>query len=516
MSRLFIKDTTFRDGVQSEKVEAGNPKEVLRAIQAIDKLGVAYHEVGFALASEAIRNVIRAAMKLGLQGKVAAFGRTHADDVAAIQELKVPVAVLVGKTRLVDATEVIHQSSADDNLGLIRNSVGALVQAGLEVIFDAEHFFQAFFEDDQNHALNCLEEALAAGANWIVLCDTNGVMTPAKIMEAVNAVKERIPVGKLGIHTHNDRGRAVANAEAAWICGVKLIEGTIGGVGERTGNADLCTLIPNLVTDYGASGVNPEQLARLTETFLLVSDILNVTPASDTPWVGASAFFTAAGMHQSGNNRKAGNYLHADPAIVGNRARVGVTDQSGMANLVSKAREFGIEIPADQIAQVASAFQELVDTGGGFGLADASFHLFLLRQLGELTVPFEFVEFKTTVTKKAGSPVSAQAIIRLMIHGEQKLDIADGDGPVHALDQVFRRMIKRRFPELLKVRLEDFHVRIIDAWRGTAARTRVRIEFTDGTKSWTTIGLGEDIIEASWEALLEGYTYKLVVNGHAA
>ncbi len=514
--RLVVKDTTFRDGVQGEQVEASDLKEALRAIRAIDGLGVAYHEVGFASASQAARERIKAAMELGLTGKVAAFGRTHPNDVQVILDLQVPVGVLVGKSRANDVFKVIRRQKLEDNLELIRRSISTLVESGIEAIYDAEHFFQAFFEDDREYVLLTLEAALATGACWLVLCDTNGKMTPEKIALAIREVKKKIPVERLGIHTHNDRGRAVANAEAAWQAGVCLIEGTIGGVGERTGNLNLCTIVPNLVLDYDALGISHEQLALLTSTNVLVCDVLNQPPRAHDPWVGASAFYTEAGMHESGLQRDCGNYWHADPASVGNHARVGVTDQSGKANLISKAKEFSIKIPDDQVGRIAAAHQALVDAGGDFGLAEASFYLWLLRQLKKLPHFFDFVSFRAIIEKQGSDPATTEASLRLKIGDEPQLHNADGDGPVNALDEVLRRTLRKRFPELLHVKLDDYKVRIVDAGRGTAAKVRVRIDFTDGQKTWSTMAVHENIIEASWEALLDGYTYKLVVNGHTA
>ncbi len=513
--RLVLKDTTFRDGIQGEGVEPTELGEVMRAIQAIDELGIAYHEVGFATASGIIKERIEAACRLKLQGKVCAFGRTHPLDVVTLMGLCVdhglPVGVLVGKSRERDA-KISLGKSTEENLAMIHNFVKDLVEAGLEVIYDAEHFFQAWFEseDDYNYAFATLKAAADAGASWLVLCDTNGKMTPAKIISAVKEVKERLPGVKLGIHTHNDRGRAVANAEAAFEAGVELVEGTIGGVGERTGNMDLCSFIPNAVFDLGAQ--EPLALEKLCQTYLLVCDVLNIAPRRDLPWVGSSAFYTEAGMHQCGLYRDPGSYFHANPVAVGNEARVGVTDQSGRANLVSKAREFGIEIPPNQLAEIAKAHQELVDEGANFGTADASLYLFLLRQLGRLPEFFRFVELELRSDIKPGAGVDSQAVLRLTIGDKKQLHVADGDGPVNAADEALRRTLRGFYPELDQIRLTDFKVRMVDA-RGSASKVRVLIDFTDGKKSWTTMGVSDNIEQAAWQALWDSYTYKLVVNG---
>jgi 2-isopropylmalate synthase len=510
--KLVLKDTTFRDGVQGEGVEATDLNEALLAIQAIDRLGVAYHEVGFATADEATRERIRAACRLKLDGKVAAFGRTHPDDVKAILKLRPPVGVLVAKTRAQDAAETL-QVSPDENLVYIHDSVSALRAAGLEVFLDGEHFFQAYFEDNRKYALETLRVARKAGANWIVLCDTNGKMTPALIRQAIRRVKQEIPVIRLGIHTHNDRDRAVVNAEAAWEEGVRLIEGTVGGYGERTGNCNLCAVIPNLVLDYQARGFTRQQLALIKSTYLMVCDVLNQIPQSDMPWVGEGAFYSEAGMHVSGDRRSAGSYFHADPRLVGNQARVGVSEQSGRANLLSKAEEFGIEIPEERLPDMVSTYQDLVDQGEHFGLADASCYLFLRRQLGLLPDYFQFVEFRLIDEKKAGEPARSEASLRMEVKGKKLLHNADGDGPVNALDKALRRTLRRRYPSLKEVRMHDFKVRIVDAVRGTGARVRVLIELTDGAQNWFTVATDEHIVEAARRALFDGYAYKLAING---
>jgi 2-isopropylmalate synthase len=511
---LVYKDTTFRDGLQGKGVDATDIQEVLRAIQAIDRLGVSYHEVGFAVANSGSRERIRQACEMSLSGKVAAFGRTHLDDVSAMIELKVPAGTLVGKTRRTDAEQALRLSP-HDNLTLIGKSISALVEAGIEVIYDAEHAFQAFVEDDKAYALKTLEVAKSAGAKWIVLCDTNGKSTPGQIAAVLNMIAPHIPVSRLGIHTHNDRGRAVACAEAALSCGIGLVEGTIGGFGERTGNMDLCTFMANAFFDHHVHSISASQLRQLTSVYFLVCDVLNLTPSSNMPWVGPDAFYTEAGMHQSGLTRQPGSYFHADPASVGNHSSVGVTGQSGKANIESKAAEFGVEVVSAELKQLAREHQVLVDEGGDFGLADASFHLWLLRQLGRVPEQLPtFLSFRAIIEKQAEGSVATEASLRLLIDGKPKLYNADGDGPVNALDEVLRRTLRRRFPELMHVRLGDFRVRIVDSGRGTAAKVRVRITFTDGTKTWTTMAVHENIIEASWNALWDGYLYKLIVNGN--
>ncbi|MDD2806907.1 MAG: alpha-isopropylmalate synthase regulatory domain-containing protein [Patescibacteria group bacterium] len=506
---VVVKCTTFRDGVQGEGVEAPVLDDALAAIIAIDRLGVSYHELGFAFGNAAARRRIQAALELDLVGKVCAFGRTHPNDIKAIVDLGVPVGVLVAKSRKSD-TALIHSDPAA-NLELVRRSVGTLVDAGVEVVLDAEHFFQGFYEVDPNYALDILRVAVSAGARWVVLCDTNGKMTPAKIKAAVEAAQAVVPSHQLGVHTHNDRGRAVANAEAAWLAGATLIEGCIGGFGERTGNVDLCTVIPNLVLDFNAQGISAEQLSLLTPTYNLVCDVLNMPPRNNQPWVGRSAFYTEAGMHASGALVETGNYSHVDPATVGNSYRFGVTDQSGRANVLAKIKELGLEVPTEEIPSIVRIYQRITAAGGHFGLADASFQLFLLRQLGRVPNLFQTVGYRITDEKNGGETISSQAILRMDVAGVQQLHVADGDGPVNAIDNVLRRTLIKFYPKLRTVHLEDFRVRILDSQEGTGAMVRVLITLSDGQTTWSTVATDTSITEAARRALEDGYVYKLAV-----
>jgi 2-isopropylmalate synthase len=515
MEKLTLKDTTFRDGLQNEKIEITNIEDALKAIKAIDNLGIKYHEVGFVTANKNIQKLIKAACNLELSGKVCAFGRTHPDDIKLLIELHktadLQTAVLVGKTRKRDA-QLVLRKSPKENLLLIKNSIKKLVQSGLEVIYDGEHFFQAFWEDDLSYCLKTIETAFKAGASWIVLCDTNGKMNPEKIAKAIRKTKEIVPIENLGIHTHNDRGRAVINAETAWLEGVRLIEGTIGGVGERCGNMDICTFLPNIFFEYKAEGITKEQLKNLTPTYLTICDILNISPSKSKPWVGNSAFYTEAGMHQSGLIRDKGNYWHIYPECVGNRSRVGLSEQSGRANLYAKAKGFGISIPEDKINRIAKNYKELINEGANFGMADASFHLFLLRELNLMPKFFEFPGFRLVIEMQKNWPIQSEASLRTIINNKRKSFIAGGDGPVNALDNALRETFLNAYPKLSSVKLVDFKVRIVDS-RGTASKVRVLITLNDKNKTWTTMAVHENIIAAAWKALLDGYIYKLVLNG---
>jgi 2-isopropylmalate synthase len=506
---MRVKDTTFRDGVQGQGAEVTEITAFLKALRAIDSLGVYYHEVGFAVGDEKAAQRIKAALAIQheLSGKIAAFGRTHPTDVASMISLGVPVGVLVGKTRASDVRDVLLKSTGE-YLNLIKESIEALVSAGIEVIFDAEHAFQAFLQDNELYAQTVLQTALDAGASYIVLCDTNGGTHPRDIKRVVEMAQRVVPVSKLGVHTHNDRGRAIANAEAAVEAGVSLVEGTIRG-GERCGNMDLITFMANSHFE-GVREMQADELVRMTEVYNIVCDAINLPPRHDAPYVGNAAFYTEAGMHESGNGRQPGNYLHVDPALVGNIERTGVTDQSGRANVIKKAEELGIEIPADKLSAVMEVYQTAVNDGINFSQAEESFHLMLLRVIGKVEAPFELSEIRVVDEKRNDGPMASQVTIRTAINGTQQLDVADGDGPVNALDNALRRALVKHLPQIRNIKLVDFNMTRVGAYLGTASKVRVVIEFSDGQRSWSTVSVKESMIEAALEALKEGYVYYLL------
>jgi len=516
MREVILKDTTFRDGLQNEEAELTNMDDFLKAIQAIDSIGVKYIEAGFPSSSRVSFERVKKACQLETRAKICAFGRTHLSDVEEILKLKevgLRCGVLVGKTRTRDV-EAGLRKNLDENLLMIEKTISLLKNEGFEVFFDAEHFFQAFLEDDKTYALEVIETAKKAGADWIVLCDTNGKMTPQKVAFVFREMKEKFPDINFGFHPHNDRGRALANAERAWLEGVSLFEGTVGGIGERVGNLDLCQFIPNLVLDFGAKGISKRELQNLRQTYLIVCDALNLPPQKNIPWVGDSAFYTEAGMHQSGLNRDPGSYWHADPSIVGNRPRVGVSDQSGKANLKAKAKEFGIFLTEKELERLAKRHKLLVEQGINFGLADASLYLFFLRELNKLPPLFKKTEFEVIERKRNKKPIEAEARVKVKLTDEEeKILVAEekGNGPVNALDRALRKIFFQFFEwrKIKKTSLVDFKVTMVDH-RGTASKVRVLLTFSDGKKTWRTVAVHENIIEAAWEALLDGYIFAVI------
>jgi 2-isopropylmalate synthase len=510
-----IFDTTFRDGAQGKNLEITSMHDFLETVKAIDDLGIVkYLELGFALASNGNRERIRAAQHLHLQAEIVAFGRTHKDDVRAILDLGVKVATLVGKSRVRDAEQAL-KVTPEENLKLIEDSIKALVAEEVEVIYDAEHFF-AGFKEDENYAFNTLITAQKAGAKRLVLCDTTGSCTTEDVRKIIRAVKFQFAgcQNLFGVHFHNDRGRALANSEAAWEEGIDHIQGVFGGFGERTGNLDLCTLIPNLYSDY-QTDIDSEKLKQLTNVYHLVCNVFGTTPYSRQPWVGESAFYTEAGMHESGGRRDPGSYLHADPSIVGNSYQVGLTDQSGKANILSKAEAWGIKVPEGKIGEIVSEFNKMIDDGYTFLKAEASFRLYLMKKMDLLPNYFSSVfppEPFSIVADKANKDLVV-ATLEMNVGNNYYLESAKGDGPINALENCLRAILIFNHPEINKIKMVDFKIFTLDMSHGSAAKVRAQIKFSKGKDAWTTIGISTNWEKAAWEALFNGYFYFLAMEG---
>lgn len=529
MRELELFDTTYRDGAQGMGDTITNLSDVLRALTAMDQLGcIKYFEMGFAASSGTDHDRIVEAMALPLNGTVAAFGRTHASDVDSILKLAPKTAVLVGKSRRRDVRNVINLRT-DDYLVHITDCVSALVREGIEVIFDAEHFFDAMLLDDEKYAMSVLSAANEGGASRLVLCDTNGGITTVNMERVLRALidedslyVEHPFISLLGVHFHDDRGRAVSLSEDAFECGIRHIQGTFGGFGERCGNTDLSVLIPNLVLDHDYRGISEEAMVSLMETYQLVCASLNRPPNSKHPYVGSYAFGTEAGMHQSGLSRDTMNYLHVDPGRFGNRTRIGLTTQSGWANLAARAEDIGIRITPDVREELVEEFDRLVTSGYDFS-AEATFELWLRRKLGLYEYPFTLQTLELTVgirnlpvigVKDIGEVnLETLADLRLNVGDEQLLHVADGDGPVDAIVGVLRRSLHDQFPSLLDVRLTGYRVMTYDVQRGSAATVQVYFQWSDGHVSWHTMSAHENLVYASLLAVYDGYVYKLLKNG---
>jgi 2-isopropylmalate synthase len=503
--RITIYDTTLRDGMQGEgmSLSAG---EKLRVAHALDELGVDLIEAGFPASNpkeEALFELL--ARERFETAEVAAFGMTRRRDSAAeddpalrlLAESFTPVCTLVGKTWSLHL-EKVTQVDPDENLRMIADSVGWLVSQGKRVIYDAEHFFDAF-RDDPVYALRCLRAAAEAGAENVTLCDTNGSSLPSQVTEATaQVVAELGDHVQVGIHTHDDAGCGVANTLVAVEAGARLVQGTMNGYGERCGNANLISILPALELKLGCESIGRERLQRLTETAHLVDELCNVTPNPNQPYVGANAFAHKGGMHVAGINRDARTFEHIEPGDVGADRRVLVSELSGKGTVQARA-----DVDGETAGRVIERVKELEHDGYQFEAADGSFDLLIRKETGEYEPLFRLESWRAIVEKREDGRVETEATIKIWVEGERYVRTAEGNGPVNALDKALRAAIGERYPHLRDIELVNFKVRILDERKGTGAVTRVLLDATDGQDTWGSIGVSENIIEASWEALVD-------------
>ncbi len=513
--KLF--DTTLRDGSQAEGISFST-HDKLRVAQALDRLGIHYIEGGWPGSNPKDNQFFKEAKALKLkQSRLVAFGSTRrkltkaaADpNLLAIAAVKVPVACIFGKSWEMQVIEAL-QTTLDENLAMIRDSVVFLKAQKMEVIYDAEHFFDGFRANPQ-YALQTLGAALDGGADNLTLCDTNGGCLPNQITEGVRAVREAHPKAALGIHVHNDSGCAVANSLAAVDAGCTLVQGVLNGFGERCGNADLAVLIADLQLKMGRRVISDDQLRLLTKITRTVSEIANIVPNDRQPYVGNSAFAHKGGIHVSAVARSAATYEHIDPTIVGNQRRILISELSGKSNIVMKnkalAENFTNDPKASDLVLQALKAKEL--EGYHFEGAEASFQLLIERSLGRHQAAFVLESFRVTVENEMGRDVVTEANVKLNVKGVSGHTVAEGDGPVNALDNALRKALKKFYPSLSGMALTDFKVRVLDGAAGTAAKVRVLIESRDTKDEWTTMGVSTNLIDASWLALVDAVEYKL-------
>ncbi|MFZ0158852.1 MAG: citramalate synthase [Kineosporiaceae bacterium] len=518
-SALQVYDTTLRDGAQQEGLSLSVPDKLTIA-RHLDDLGVGFIEGGWPGAipkdTEFFR---RAAAELSLQrAQLAAFGATRKTGVAAADDPQVralvdslaPVVTLVAKSDVRHVERALRTTGAE-NLAMVRDTVAYLVAEGRRVFLDAEHFFDGY-RADPAYAVEVVRAAVEAGAQVVALCDTNGGMLPAEIADVVHAVREA-SAAPLGIHCHNDTGCAVANSLAAVDAGVVQIQGTLNGYGERTGNADLLAVVANLELKLGRQVLPVGRLAEATRIAHAVSEITNVPPYSRQPYVGASAFAHKAGLHASAIKVDPDLYQHADPTTVGNDMRMLVSDMAGRASIELKGRELGYDLTGDRdlVTRITDRVKSLEAAGYTFEAADASFEL-LLREEADGTRPgfFDVESWRVITESRPGFDAISEATVKLHAGGARQVATGEGNGPVNALDHALRGALLPVYPELEKLQLIDYKVRILDASSGTDAVTRVLIETADSSGSWTTVGVGANIVEASWQALCDGLTYGLL------
>ncbi|MEA2214651.1 MAG: 2-isopropylmalate synthase [Solirubrobacteraceae bacterium] len=516
--RIELYDATLRDGMGGGGMSL-TAAEKLRVVHALDDLGVHYIEAGFPASNPKEQELfgLLAAEHLA-NAEIVAFGMTRRRGAVAAEDLGLrtlaesfaPVCTLVGKASVLHVEKVVRVTR-EENLAMIAESVAFLAGEGKRVLLDAEHFFDGFTLDP-GYALDCLRAAAEAGAERLVLCDTNGGSLPPQIRTAFAVVREALPGVALGIHTHDDSGCGVANALTAVESGATQVQGTINGIGERTGNANLVTIIADLQLKMGCELLAPERLARLTETAHFLDELLNRSPDPAQPYVGKHAFAHKAGLHAAGIQADAATFEHVDPGLVGNSRDVLVSELSGKATIAEKAAEAGIAVPdgeqAGEFAQrVLDRVKELEHDGFQFEAADGSLELLMRKEAGDYEPLFRLESWRVLVEKRADGKVATEATIKVWLGGERFVRTAEGNGPVNALDAALRDAIGELHPHLRDIELVNFKVRILDESHGTGAVTRVLIDAADGHDVWGTIGVSENVIEASWDALVDSLEY---------
>jgi 2-isopropylmalate synthase len=516
---FHVFDTTLRDGAQREGVSY-SVADKLAVARLMDEIGVGFIEGGWpgALPKDT-EFFARARTELSLRhAQLVAFGATRKagvrveDDgqVRALLEAETPVVCLVAKSDVRHVHEALR-TTLEENLAMVADTVAFFVGHGRRVFLDCEHFFDGYAHDP-DYGVRVLEAAFAAGAEVGVMCDTNGGMLPMGIGRVVADVRSRVS-GKLGIHCQDDTGCAVANSLAAVEAGVTHVQGTANGYGERAGNADTFALIGNLVTKMGLPVVPAECLPELQRVSHAIAELANIAPDDHQPFVGASAFAHKAGLHASAIKVSPELYNHLDPAVVGNDMRILVTEMAGRASIELKGRELGVDLAgqADAIGRVVDQVKVLEADGWSFEAADASFELLLRAQLPDAPAPlFELESYKTSVEHWGNGVVVSEATVKVHVDGERIICTAEGNGPVNALDNALRQALVNRHPHLAQVSLADYKVRILGWKSGTSATTRVLISSTDGVGEWTTVGVHDNIVEASWHALVDALTYAVV------
>jgi 2-isopropylmalate synthase len=507
--RVLLYDTTLRDGMQGEGMSLSVDEKV-RVAHALDSLGVQLIEAGFPSSNpkeEALFALL--ADESFEHAEVAAFGMTRrrgvrAEDDEALRLLAdcfATVCTLVGKTWALHLEKVTKVDAAE-NLAMIEESVAFLRSQGKRVIYDAEHFFDGF-RQDPDYALRCLRAAVDGGAENVTLCDTNGSSLPNQIAEAVERVIGANLGVAVGIHTHDDAGCGVANSVVAVERGARLVQGTMNGYGERCGNANLVSILPALQLKLGYECVSADQLARLTETAHLVDEICNVSPNPNQPYVGRNAFAHKGGMHVAGIVRDARTFEHMDPAEVGNDRELLISELSGKGTVQARAEQRGVQLDEAAAARVVDRVKGLEHRGFQFEAADGSFDLLIRKETGDYEPLFRLESWRAIVEKREDGRVMTEATIKIWVEGERYIRTAEGNGPVNALDRALRSAIGETYPHLRDIELVNFKVRILDETKGTGAVTRVLLDASDGTDSWGSIGVSENIIEASWEALVD-------------
>jgi 2-isopropylmalate synthase len=513
--QVFIYDCTLRDGTQGENISL-SVTDKINIAEKLDEIGIHYIEGGWPGSNQKDGEFFARAKELTWKNsKIAAFGATrhHKNSVeedpniAALLEAETPSVTLVGKSWDFHV-ELALGTTLEENLKMVKDSVTYLKDRDKEVIFDAEHFFDGYAANPK-YAKSVLRTARDAGADWVVLCDTNGGTLPSTVGPLTRLLSPEFPY--LGIHTHNDCEVGVANSLAAVEEGAHMVQGTINGYGERCGNANLCSIIPALELKLEKKTIGEENLKGLTSLAYFVSETANMLLPNNLPFVGKSAFAHKGGIHVSGINKDPKTYEHLDPESVGNSRRVLVSDLSGKSNLLYKIREFGDLDPEDlDLQSLVEHIKTLEYEGYQFEGADGSLKLLLYHFGKNHEKPFDFQAFRVVVDQSHAGQFISEASVKVKVGGVEEHTVAEGDGPVHALDRAVKKALVRFYPEIEEIHLVDYKVRVLDARQGTAAKVRVLIESRDGQQSWTTIGVSPNLMEASWMAIIDSVLYKLL------
>jgi len=535
---IWIYDTTLRDGAQREGI-ALSLEDKVRIARQLDRLGIPFIEGGWPGANpKDVQFFWQIREEPLTQAEIVAFcstrrpGRTADADpmLQPILSAGTRWVAVFGKSWDLHVTDSL-KTSLDENLEMIRDTLSYFRSQGRRVIYDAEHWFDGY-KANPDYALETLKAAIAGGAEWLVLCDTNGGTLPHDVQAIVQAVRQLIESDegkalqtadqppKIGIHTHNDSGTAVANALSAVMEGARMVQGTINGYGERCGNANLCSVIPNLQLKLGYRCVEPAQLATLSESSRLISEIVNLAPDDHAPYVGLSAFAHKGGIHVSAVEKNPVTYEHVSPDAVGNRRRIVISDQAGISNILAKARSFGIELAKESptCRQLLQNLKNLENEGYQFEAAEASFELLMREALGQRHSFFSVKGFHVYCQMNPDTDTwstDSQATVKVTVDGQDVLEAGEGNGPVSALDAALRKALVSIYPEIASFQLTDYKVRILDGKSGTSAKTRVLVESSNGLQRWTTVGVSTNIIEASYQAVVEGLEYGLMLKNRA-
>ena len=517
MKTISIYDTTLRDGSQSEDVSF-TVEDKIRIAHKLDELGIKYIEGGWPGSNPKDMDFFSRVKNSNFQqAKITAFGSTrhpnkdvkNDQNIKNLIEANTEVITIFGKSWDMHVNEALS-TTLEENLRMVKDSVSYLKDNCSEVLFDAEHFFDGY-KSNPEYAMKVLKEAESAGADWIILCDTNGGSLPSEVGKVCSLVKSFINT-KIGIHTHNDSELAVANAITAVQAGVEQVQGTINGFGERCGNSNLVSIIPNLKLKLGLNCISDEQMQSLTDLSSFVYELANQAHWNHQPYVGKSAFAHKGGVHVSAIKKNSATYEHINPKLVGNVQRILISDLSGKSNILSKAQEYGIDIDDHEpkIKTILDNLKSLEQLGYQYEGAEASFELLMRDALGKKEYFFDFVGFRVIVEQRGEDekPIS-EATVKIRVNGVQEVSAAEGIGPVNALDKAIKKSLSKFYPEIENVTLFDYKVRILDEKKGTQAKTRVLIESGDRDSKWGTVGVSENIIEASWQALIDSVEYKL-------